>query len=572
MICRYLIVIVIVTVTTSQELPRKSTLSPIVKVNEGLLQGTVKTTLANRPFYAFKGIPFGKSPTGPLRFKAPQPVEKWEGIQPAVSDPPLCIQIIPPKCEVGEEDCLKLNVYTPKLSNSTFKPSLPVVVYIQGGGYYGGNINYDPEHFINSDIVLALMNYRITAFGFLSTNDDVAPGNAGLLDQNLAMKWIRDNIAAFGGNPNNITLMGLSSGASSALLHMISPLSSGLFQKVIAQSGSPLSPWSIQKNPLYYAKKLGQYCNCPTYSTTALVRCLQNVNARKLAKKALNLSVQERSLAFVPIVETSPRGVFLTEDPYILLKAGNFNQVPLQLGFDRDEGAIVFLDVFFTVITDYTFSVVVPTILDFFNYDEFNVINVAYAIKAKYYANVNYFNQTAKNIATIKWISDAAMKSGIAKTAALVSSHNVPTYFYAYNYASSTSDTSFTGKPDVSHTDETRYIWTITDNSKDADFRRRFWKLWTDFIFTGKHLPSAGKTATWLPTPPGQYHFYDIQDTFTMRGNYDPEAMQFWWNVVPTIPKDKTNVPFDELNIFKTMVLNYILKIIHFVKCHVFNA
>ncbi|GAB6024165.1 hypothetical protein CHUAL_014233 [Chamberlinius hualienensis] len=518
-------------------------LSPVVQVQQGLVVGTIKLTAEGRSFYAFRGIPFGKAPVGALRFKAPEEADPWEGVFQATTDPPHCVQLTfdQENPTTGVEDCLQLSVYTPILSTNDSNPSMPVLVFIHGGEYVTGDIDYDyisPQRYMDYNTVFVAMKYRLGALGFLSTDDDAASGNAGLLDQNLALQWVKKNIAVFGGNPDDVTLSGQSAGSSSVIFQYISPMSSGLFHRAIGESGTALSPWAVVENPLYYAKKMAENFNCTTNNTNELVDCLREVDPYEIQAHTMKMMVDNLTICFVPNIETSPSGKFLTDDPYKLLESGNFNQVPLQLGFNRDEGCIIYQYVYnlFTNVTDYTFDYVIPILLDAATDYTDNFRNISYAIKDQYYTDVNYDNQIDVNIATIKWISDLIMKSGICKTAALVSSHNVPTYLYAYNYVSSHSASNFTGEPDVLHSDEMQYLLyrNITD-SKDAEFGSRLFPLWLNFIMDGQPTPTAGSDNPWLKTPPGQYNYYEINEQFTMNGNYDTSDMEFWWNTVPEI-------------------------------------
>ncbi|GAB6024164.1 hypothetical protein CHUAL_014232 [Chamberlinius hualienensis] len=517
-------------------------LSPIVSIPQGDLQGTIKFTPEGRQFYAFRGIPFGNPPVGDKRFKAPEPADSWTGLFSANADPPFCVQ---PTWDltgfVGSEDCLQLSLYTPYLPTNSTVPSLPVHVHIHGGAYVVGNISYDninPSRYLNYDMLVVALNYRLGPIGFLSTDDSAASGNFGLLDQNLGLKWVQNNIAFFGGNPDAVTLSGQSVGSVSAVYQMLSPMGAGLFHQVIAESGTPLIPWAVQENPRYYATAMGDIFNCDTSDTTTMIECLRLVAAEDIVAASFQLMKDNLTMVFVPNIETSASGQFITADPLTLLQTGNFNKVPLLLGFNRDEGCFVFDHIYFMfeTINDTTFDVIIPNLLYSMTDFRTNLVNVSYAIKDKYYTGVNLNDQTAVNIATIKWMSDVFMKSGITETAKLVSAQNVNTYFYAYNYVSSHSTGNFTGEPDVDHSNELQYLWwrNITD-AKDAEFGNRFFELWLDFIFNGEPTPTEMVDDPWLRTPAGQYNYYEINDNFNMRGNYDTDHMNFWWYDVPAI-------------------------------------
>ncbi len=211
--------------------------------------GAVEGTSTSSGIRIFRGIPFAAPPVGELRWKAPQPVKNWEGVRPAVEFGPDCMQ----RPVFGDmefrnkgmsEDCLYLNVWTPAKSASD---KLPVLVYFFGGGLVAGDgseLRYDGASMASKGIVSVTISYRVTVFGFLAHPELTAEaayhasGNYGFLDQNAALKWVQANIAAFGGDPNRVTIAGQSAGSRSVTVQMISPLSKNLFSGAIMESGS----------------------------------------------------------------------------------------------------------------------------------------------------------------------------------------------------------------------------------------------------------------------------------------------------------------------------------------------
>ncbi|CAG7730324.1 unnamed protein product, partial [Allacma fusca] len=154
-------------------------------------------------------------PIGDLRFASPKPVKAWDSMRDASSYGAMCAQTYAlVLLQVGHEDCLTLNVHVSKLDDTS--KLLPVMVFIHGGHYMsGGSHEYRPDYFMDHDVILVTLNYRLGVLGFLSTGDESISGNMGLKDQALAVKWVHSNIQAFGGDPNRITLIGESAGASS---------------------------------------------------------------------------------------------------------------------------------------------------------------------------------------------------------------------------------------------------------------------------------------------------------------------------------------------------------------------
>jgi len=214
-----------------------------VRIDSGALKGTVAGGVV-----AFKGIPYAAPPTGQNRWRAPQPAPQWKGTRSAAAYGSDCMQLPFPgdAAPLGvkpEEDCLYLNVWSP-VERPTGK--LPVMVWIYGGGFVNGGSSpavYDGTHFAESGVVFVSFNYRVGRFGFfafpaLSKEDPNALlGNYCFMDQVAALKWVRNNIAKFGGDPGNVTLFGESAGGMSVLAMMTTPLARGLFHKAIVESG-----------------------------------------------------------------------------------------------------------------------------------------------------------------------------------------------------------------------------------------------------------------------------------------------------------------------------------------------
>lgn len=197
----------------------------------------------------FAGVPYGAPPVGPLRFRPPRPAELWEGERDAMRFGPIAAQnpslmdaLFGGEAEQWDEDCLHLNVWTPRPERGA---DLPVMVWIHGGGFEMGSGSsplYHGESFAREDVVLVTVNYRLGALGFLELGhldpDLAGSGNVGLLDQVLALEWVRDHVADFGGDPGNVTVFGESAGAMSVSLLLTVPAARGLFHKAIVQSGA----------------------------------------------------------------------------------------------------------------------------------------------------------------------------------------------------------------------------------------------------------------------------------------------------------------------------------------------
>ena len=176
-----------------------------------------------------------------------------------------------------------LDVYTPNISLL-----LPVMVYLQGGAYEAGtSIAFPSDVLALQGLVVVVIQYRLGPFGFLTTRDSAAPGNLGMLDQVEALKWVRDNIETFGGIPSRVTIFGESAGGSSVSLHLMSPLSEGLFHQAIAESGVDLCPWAIQpvSYGILFAKKLAQRLDCTLSDHNTMVDCIRKAKGKAFRKR-----------------------------------------------------------------------------------------------------------------------------------------------------------------------------------------------------------------------------------------------------------------------------------------------
>jgi para-nitrobenzyl esterase len=311
---------------------------PTAKVEQGLLQGTVENGLA-----VYRGIPFAAPPVGDRRWRPPQPAANWKGIRRADSFAPECVQRgfgPPPSGEeppAMSEDCLYLNVWTPAKKASD---RIPVLVWIYGGGFNAGATSvptYGGEKLAQKGVVLVSIAYRVGPIGFLALPQLSAEsphhvsGNYGLLDMIAALQWIQKNIATFGGNPHKVTIFGESAGGIAVSMLCASPLAKGLFQGAISESGGSFGPVSIGGGPgenmwaLADAERRGEEL-AKTLGATSLEE-LRKLPAEKIL-------TGQRGLAW-PIVD----GWVIPGDQYKLYEAKRFNDTPILIGYNSDEGA-----------------------------------------------------------------------------------------------------------------------------------------------------------------------------------------------------------------------------------------
>lgn len=320
-------------------------LTPVIPTENGAVQGKIAYSRSGQEYWQFLGIPYAQPPVNSLRFQPPVPAKSWESVKKVTRFPAACAQFDPLFVVryMGQEDCLFLNVFThPSLENA------PVLVYIHGGAFLEGETAvYRPTFFMDYPIVVVTVQYRLGPLGFLNfeeTEDPKYPrGNMGLKDQNMALKWVQRNIAAFGGNPAKVTIMGDSAGAASVNYHMISPLSRNLFQRAVAMSGSSLCPWAYTGRPRDIAEKYAGRLGCSYKNATELFECFQKMDAQDLLK--MQWSWADPSLEkdeFVPSVERVlvADDTFLAERPIEIMKRGECTKVPFMTGIVSGEGSL----------------------------------------------------------------------------------------------------------------------------------------------------------------------------------------------------------------------------------------
>jgi para-nitrobenzyl esterase len=310
-----------------------------IKTDKGTVQGALTN---NQQVRTFKGIPFAAPPVGKLRWQPPQPAAKWKGIRPATDFGSHCIQSAGYPDMVfhdpsPSEDCLTLNVWTP----AGAKPgSLPVMVWIYGGGFVSGSTSenrQDGQFLAKRNVVVVSMNYRLGIFGFMALPEltaespNHASGNYGLLDQLAALQWVKANIAAFGGDPNNVTIFGESAGSFAVSAQMASPLARGLFTKAIGESGGAL-----------YSSGLG----FPSRESlekrnTAFVQTVFNTSSlaelRKLSTEDILKAATAKTTPPPPRFGPDVDGYFLPASVPNIYAAGKQAHVPLLAGWNADE-------------------------------------------------------------------------------------------------------------------------------------------------------------------------------------------------------------------------------------------
>ncbi|CRL03530.1 CLUMA_CG016459, isoform A [Clunio marinus] len=317
----------------------------------GKIRGVKKLSKLDTEFIAFLGIPFATPPINDLRFKDPIPPSQWKNIYDGTKEKSSSVAYNFHLKEInGSEDCLYLNIYTKNL-----KPKEPqgVMVYIHGGGFVEGSNKIDvlgPDYLLMANVVVVTINYRLGALGFMSFIDETLkiPGNAAMKDQVMAMKFVKKNIENFGGNPNNITLFGHSSGGCSVSWHCVSEISKGLFNRAIIMSGCVLNKFALTPHKgwgIRLARKLGYEGNEEEKEVAKFLRQIDAVDIVKVQESLVTAEERDKiSGAFAPHMERYiSEQTFNSEFPINLVRKAWSNDIDVLIGGTSDEG-LMFLE------------------------------------------------------------------------------------------------------------------------------------------------------------------------------------------------------------------------------------
>ncbi|XP_069676553.1 carboxylic ester hydrolase-like [Periplaneta americana] len=519
---------------------------PVVRVQQGLLRGMQLVSLHNREFMAFLGVPYAAPPVGDLRFKTPQPSAPWEGVRNATEEGHSCPQHAMMTGKItGDEDCLYLNVFTTKLPPRD-NPAA-VMVWVHGGCYKGGSATptvYGPDHLLEEEVVVVTINYRLGLLGFLALSEEGVSGNFGLKDQTQALRWVRDNIAQFGGNPDRVTLFGESAGASSVHLHLLSPLSRGLFHGAIAQSGSALAPWAYAEPSFMRAKAftVGERMHCNASNVEELLRCLRNAPASDIVDATIGreFSTSETVVPVRPTREKPGPDAFLTDHPGRLMTKGLFKPVPLISGVNSREAIIYMEDMkslpnFYERLDEHVRAIMA----DLLGIDDVSKAEELYLMARDYYVRGDSPHEQA--IGILDLFSDLAFVRGSIQSVALqVRLTDVPARSYMFAFEGSLGlarlafNTEFEG---VSHADELGYLWhtiispPVEEHSAEMTTVHRVVKMWTNFAKTGDPSVDSGDkllNVRWGAATPSDAVYLNIDREMSLQRNLLLDRMHFW--------------------------------------------
>ncbi|XP_057697055.1 neuroligin-1 isoform X2 [Corythoichthys intestinalis] len=580
--------------------------NPVVTTTNGKLRG-IKKELNNDilgPVVQFLGVPFAAPPTGEHRFQPPEPSVPWSDIRNATHFAPVCpqnivegrlpdvmlpvwftnsIDFVSAYVQDQSEDCLYLNIYVPtedgplakkqsdELSDSdraadedireSGSPK-PVMVFIHGGSYMEGTGNLFDGSVLASygNVIVITVNYRLGVLGFLSTGDQAAKGNYGLLDQIQALRWTSENIAAFGGDPLRITVFGSGAGASCVNLLTLSHYSEGnrwsnstkgLFQRAITQSGTALSSWAVSFQPAKYARMLARKVGCNLEDTVELVMCLQ----RKHYKELVNQDIQPARyhIAFGPVID----GDVIPDDPQILMEQGEFLNYDIMLGVNQGEG-LKFVELIVdnengVQANDFDYAVS-SFVDDLYGYPEGKDI-LRETIKFMYTDWADRHNPETRRKTLLALFTDHQWVAPAVATADLHSSFGSPTYFYAFYHHCQTEQVP--PWADASHGDEIPYVFGLpmigpTDlfpcnfSKNDVMLSAVMMTYWTNFAKTGDPNQPVPQDTKFIHTKPNRFEEvawtrYNQKDQLYLhiglkprvKEHYRANKVNLWLELVP---------------------------------------
>ncbi|XP_061090725.1 neuroligin-3a isoform X6 [Conger conger] len=504
----------------------------------------------------------------------PEPPSSWSGIKNATHFAPVCPQniqnavpeimmpiwftfnmdIVATYIQDQNEDCLYLNIYVPTEDETKHDTGAkPVMVYIHGGSYMEGTGNVIDGSVLASygNVIVITLNYRVGVLGFLSTGDQAAKGNYGLLDQIQALRWISENVGYFGGDSNRITVFGSGIGASCVSLLTLSHHSEGLFHRAIIQSGSALSSWAVNYQPVKYTRMLAEKVGCNVLDTLDMVDCLRKKTARELVEQ--DIQPARYHVAFGPVID----GDVIPDDPEILMEQGEFLNYDIMLGVNQGEGLRFVENVVDSEdgVSGNDFDFSVSDFVDsLYGYPE-GKDTLRETIKFMYTDWADRDNPETRRKTLVALFTDHQWVEPAVVTADLHARYGSPTYFYAfYHHCQSLMKPAWS---DAAHGDEVPYVFGIpmigpTDlfpcnfSKNDVMLSAVVMTYWTNFAKTGdpnKPVPQDTKfihtkanrfeEVAWSKYNPQDQLYLHIGLKPRVRDHYRATKVAFWKHLVP---------------------------------------
>ncbi|XP_045197595.2 cholinesterase 2-like [Mercenaria mercenaria] len=561
----------------------------IVSTKVGKISGYTKDLQADgkaKTISKFMGIPFAETTAGQNRFLKPIPKAPFNNTFDATGGPIGCIQSSNKaaqrisKITNFSEDCLNLNVYVPH--DFTTNVSLPVMIWIYGGGFNDGASALYRADVLTAftNVIVVTINYRLGMFGFLQSDDGKLPGNQGLWDQHLAIKWVHDNIAPFTGNPGQVTIFGESACGASVLFQALYPGNKEYFQRVIAESGSPLANWATIQEP--NAKLFAKSVGCDRSSNW--VACIRSKSTSQLQipRTASN------ALHFRPAVD----GDFVAEIPEDILYGNNskssaarefYSSLDILSGVNNKDGALLMLALWPRVLgysdlnspkitRDQLNNIVVPHTIDDILLPKDNrtrdILQKLLIFEYTNWTDPDSFESTRTS--TVSLSSDAGFFSPAIRAAqAHAMAQNGKTYFYEFSVPIKNHDIKETPSWIIgsNHADELRFVLceplfgsnesTFTEDDKRVS--RAVATLWSNFAKSGNPNTPEDATkyihATWPEYTMTSQKYFQISyqmSLFSVKDYFYAKRMSLWSELIPKIRKivinDNVHIPHFDLS------------------------
>ncbi|CAH2064845.1 unnamed protein product, partial [Iphiclides podalirius] len=501
-------------------------LDPLVDTKKGLIRGL---QASDGDYAMFLGIPYARvnesNPFGPSH-----PYPDFEEVFEAYDDTAVCPQIEEFSNEiVGSLDCLHLNIYVP--NKATTRNRLPVLVWIYGGGFqigYAGRFLYGPKYLVRNDVILVTLNYRVGPYGFMCLDTADVPGNQGLKDQLTALRWVKDNIDAFGGDVNKVTIFGESAGGASVDFHLLSTKEK-LFDKAILQSGTTLCPWVMEdsdsKNqaPIKIAERLG----LDTDSTDDALEFLTTVKPELVIAAS-----SEIPLNFLPCVEKEFEGVerFIAVHP-INGAAPKARSVPILAGYNSNEMLEIAgkkpaesyqdSDVFHEYLTH---------IFDLSEDGELETI-----VRQFYIGDEDISVDLKREL--INFESDLSFNHPVHRSVQKYLANAGRVYHYLFSYSGNRNFVKYMKNitdDGAAHADEIGYLFDMTLLSEDPSEEDqlvidRMTTMWTNFVKYGDPTPETSDLlpVKWVPATAEKLNYLNIDSDLTLRRRPFHDRMAF---------------------------------------------
>ncbi|CAH0600383.1 unnamed protein product [Chrysodeixis includens] len=460
--------------------------------------------------YVFNNIPYATAPVGENKYKPPLPPPVWETPFDAIDKHVICPQVtIPlmvlPEYLVRQEDCLIANVYVP----DTRKKNLTVLVYVHGGGYvmgYGEMLKFT-NLIKERDLILVTFNYRIGIHGFLCLGTEDVPGNAGMKDQVALLRWVQKNIASYGGNPNDVAIVGSSAGSGAVDLLMLSKLTDGLFHRVVPESGGNLAAFSIQSDPIEVAANQAKKLNFTNTDNIYDLEQFYKTASWELLTSDSFFDRTDATFVFSPCVERdSGEEAFLTQSPLSILQKGSYKKLPVLYGFAQMEGLSrvhLLYDEWKQKMNE-KFSDFLPADLTFKSDEEKE--EVADKIKKFFFGDKPVGDDNI--LSYIDYFSDTLFAFPMLRAVNLyVEAGNNEIYLYEYSFVD--ENTPLVPHTNIRGADHCAQTTAIMDGASltQADenlatpeyqiMKKTMRQIWRNFIKVGKPVPEGSSLPAW---------------------------------------------------------------------------